>query len=276
MTLDLFEPIADLTKDRVNRAMKDKPPHLPGVYLMYDRRDQVLYVGKAKDLFKRITSYRYARSRKIQRMLARLHRIRFEVRKSETDALLMENMLIRSIRPEFNSANKSPETYYFISTFAHPESLELRLSMRPLEDYQHSFGSFKGHINVRKGMGALIRLHLMCRHNITNAMFLPHHLLRKLVPLRTMTDPDLINREMLMTFLKGESDELIRHLIEACAGLNIDHPFTESFIDHEIDALTRFYFSNPRANYLISRQMNFGSVFIPQNERDDLQVLYQK
>jgi excinuclease UvrABC nuclease subunit len=209
-------------------------------------------------------------------MLARLHRIRFEVCKNETDALLMESMLIRSIRPEFNSANKSPETYYFISTFSHPEALELRLSMRPLNDYQQSFGSFKGHINVRKGLGALIRLHMMCSAKITNAMFLPQHLLRKLVPLRTMVKPDLIDPVLLKSFLSGESDELIRYLIDACAGLEIDHPFTESFLDHELDALSRFYFSNPRANYLISRQMNFGSAFIPQNERDDLQVLFQK
>lgn len=276
MTLDLFENINELTKSKVNRALKEDPPHSPGVYLMYNGNDEVLYVGKAKDLRNRITSYRYARSRKIRKMLAKVERIRFEVCQSETDALLMENMLIRSIRPPYNTANKSPETYYFVSTLAHRRSFEVRLSMRQLDDYPECFGSFKGHVNVRKGIGALIRLHLMVRAGITNAMFLPQHLLRKLVPLRTLNNPDLFDRKMLRKFLNGESDDIIHYLIEECYKLPIDHAFTESFIDHELDALTRFYFSNPRANYLMSHELNLGTSFISQQERDDLQVLLQK
>ena len=276
MTLDLFENINELTKSRVNRALKEEPPHLPGVYLMYNAKEEVLYVGKAKDLRNRITSYRYAQTKKIRKMLSEVERIRFEICQSETDALLMENMLIRSIRPPYNTANKSPETYYFVSTLKHKEAFEIRLSMRQFSDYHECFGSFKGHVNVRKGVGALIRLHLMIRNKITNAMFLPQHLLRKLVPLRTMNDSGLFDREMLRNFLNGKSDELIHYLIDECYKLPIEHAFTESFIDHELNALTRFYFSNPRANYLMNQELNLGTSFISQQERDDLLVLLQK
>lgn len=64
-----------------------------------EKKDEVLYVGKAKDLFKRITSYRYSRSKKVQSMIAQIDRIGFEICKTEMDAILLENLLIRSLRP---------------------------------------------------------------------------------------------------------------------------------------------------------------------------------
>ncbi|MGB0346512.1 MAG: nucleotide excision repair endonuclease, partial [Balneolaceae bacterium] len=79
MNFDLFESISLTQKERVNAAMVETPPHQPGVYTMYDKKDEVLYVGKAKNLHSRLISYRYSRSRKVQRMIAHLHRIGMEV-----------------------------------------------------------------------------------------------------------------------------------------------------------------------------------------------------
>ena len=135
MNLDLFKPISETQKERVNMAMLEKPPHSPGVYTMYGTKDEVLYVGKAKDLFKRVTSYRYSKSKKVQSMIAQVERIGFEVCKTEMDAVLLENLLIRSLRPPFNHVNKKPETYYYISTKRRGNKREFRLSMRVLEDY---------------------------------------------------------------------------------------------------------------------------------------------
>lgn len=272
MTLDLFEPVGITIKDRVNAAMVDIPPHAPGVYSMYDASDRILYVGKAKDLFKRVTSYRYARAKKTQRMLAHVRRIGFEVCKTEHDAILLENMLIRSIKPPFNHANKSPETYYYISTSRKGSGLEFRLSMRPLSDYSKCYGCFKGHINVRKGLGALIRLIMMTERWITSAMYLPQNLLRKHVPYVTVANPLDFDRDLIHAFFEGSSDELVTTLSQQAENLNVVDTFTRNFINHEIDALTHFYHSNPRTNYEIAQKMNLGSSFISQNELDDLRI----
>lgn len=252
--------------------MTEVPPHLPGVYSMYDALDEILYVGKAKDLFKRVTSYRYAKSRKTQRMLARVSRIGFEVCKTEHDAILLENMLIRSIKPPFNHANKSPETYYYISTNRKGSGMEFRLSMRPLSDYAKCYGCFKGHLNVRKGLGALLRLILMTERTITSAMYLPQNLLRKHVPYRTITNPLEIDRELLSSFLDGSSDDLLTKLTTAASALDVVDNFTRKYIEHEIESLTHFYYSNPRTNFEISKKLNLGSSFISQNELDDLRI----
>ena len=277
MTLDLFEPTAITQKERVNNAMGEElPPHEPGVYTMYDKHDQVLYVGKGKDLQQRITSYRYSKSKKIQRMIAHLERISYEVCNTETDAILLENLLIRSLRPPFNHANKKPETYYYISTARRGNKKEFRLSMRVLDDYPDVYGCFKGHLKTRKGLGALLKLLFVQETSITSAHYLPSQLLNRITPQKFQLQLDEGSGFLVDQFLKGSSSLLADQFEEHIMSLNFKDRFTENYFDNELEVLRMFFTLGPQRNYRMKNELGLRSELINQDDIDDLLALMKE
>lgn len=273
MNLDLFEPISKTQKQRVNSAMGELPPHKPGVYTMYGKKDDVLYVGKAKDLFKRVTSYRYSKSKKVQSMIAQVERIGIEICKTEMDAILLENLLIRSLRPPFNHANKKPETYYYISTKRRGNRREFRLSMRVLNNYTKTYGCFKGHRRVRKGLGALLKLLYLTEHDIDSAHYLPSQLLGRLAPMQFATKINSETRADVHSFLKGDSTSLSKMFEEFISKKTFRDKFTLKYFLNELEQLNIFYALGPERNRQMKKELELESDLILQEQLDDLQVL---
>ncbi len=91
-------------------------PTSPGVYQYYDKEDKLLYVGKAKNLKKRVTSYftKNHDSYRINVLVKKIKKIRHIVVETETDALLLENNLIKKHQPRFNVMLKDDKTYPWI------------------------------------------------------------------------------------------------------------------------------------------------------------------
>src|SRR5690348_8709656 len=83
-------------------------PDKPGVYLMRDKEDKVVYVGKAKNLRKRLGNYRVANpdrmARRHLRLLRAVHRIELQECPDESAALLRESVLLRTLKPKYNRA----------------------------------------------------------------------------------------------------------------------------------------------------------------------------
>lgn len=92
-------------------------PHEPGVYRYFDATGEVIYVGKAKDLKNRVSSY-FVKSnqhdRKTQRLVSQIRKIEFTIVHTEFDALLLENQLIKRYQPRYNILLRDDKTYPFI------------------------------------------------------------------------------------------------------------------------------------------------------------------
>ena len=79
-------------------------PHSPGCYQFIDKKGKVIYVGKAKDLKKRVSSYfnKYHENPKTRVLVKNIHRIKYIVVDSEEDTFLLENNLIKELKPRYN------------------------------------------------------------------------------------------------------------------------------------------------------------------------------
>lgn len=91
-------------------------PHRPGVYRFYDKEGKVIYVGKAKNLHKRVASYfnKEHESGKLRLMVKKIENIEVVVTESEQDALLLENNLIKKLQPRYNVMLKDDKTFPWI------------------------------------------------------------------------------------------------------------------------------------------------------------------
>jgi DNA polymerase III epsilon subunit family exonuclease len=93
---------------RINLRLKDLPSQ-PGVYFMKSRSGEIIYIGKAKNLRERVSTYFRHNSElsyKIKKLLSSVHHLEFEITKSELSALILESRLIKKHKPRFNTAIK--------------------------------------------------------------------------------------------------------------------------------------------------------------------------
>ena len=126
--------------ERLGADFFRKLPERPGVYLMRDADDAVLYVGKAKNLRKRLASYRVANParmpRRHLRLLRAVARIELQECADESSALAKESELLRTLRPKFNRAGTWPAPPRFFMWRCHDEKLHLAVAIAPDSDWR--------------------------------------------------------------------------------------------------------------------------------------------
>ncbi len=137
----------------LDRSLLVDIPKLPGVYLMRDTYDHVIYVGKAKNLRDRVASY-YSQplgyTRKMDGLLETMTRVDYEVVGSELEALLLEAQLIKWYQPRYNTALRAFEHYPFIRVDVANPWPRVTLAKARKEDGARYFGPFRNKSGARK------------------------------------------------------------------------------------------------------------------------------
>ena len=126
-------------------------PHSPGVYRYYDSEGNVIYVGKAKDLNKRVAQYFVAPERLTKKtavMVSKIADAQYTVVDSEADALLLENNLIKQFKPRYNILLKDSKTYPWICVSA-GDFPKVFLTRRVVKDGSRYFGPYSSVVHAR-------------------------------------------------------------------------------------------------------------------------------
>ncbi len=145
----------------VQEELKKLPPR-PGVYLMRDKSDTIIYVGKAVNLNNRVRSYFRAnigRGPKIDRMVSLIDRFEYIVTDSELEALVLENDLIKEYRPRYNTMLRDDKTYPYIRVTVAEDYPRISLTRQMKKDKSRYFGPFTSAYSVRETIDLINKLY---------------------------------------------------------------------------------------------------------------------
>ncbi|MFT5123035.1 MAG: putative GIY-YIG superfamily endonuclease [Kiritimatiellia bacterium] len=278
----LFPP-GNRFKDRISDAFLRSVPHQPGVYIMLDDGGSILYVGKAVDLRKRLSSYVHAHAdsvpRKVMRLLQLVASVRYEVCSDEAGALMRENFLIRNYDPPYNQVNTRTFTYACIGFALRPNGMSFDWQLEPYrtDDTLTWYGAFKSRRQSRQAYRALLRVLWAFAHEPQGMHDLPVFLMGPRFPRQGLIEHERMDatlHDALDEWFSGRPEQLedavddwLNRLPEpSCTALH-------RFLFSEWEAVLQFYERAVEPLCTLRAMLPETPTTIPQEKIDDLIVL---
>ncbi|MCB9972265.1 MAG: excinuclease ABC subunit UvrC [Hyphomonas sp.] len=206
----------DVIKDNLTRL-----PAKPGVYRMFGDADEVLYVGKARNLKARVSNYTRlgGHTQRIARMISMTRRMEFVVTESETEALLLEASLIKSLKPRFNVLLRDDKSFPYILIRRNHEAPQIKKYRGSKHDEGDYFGPFASAGAVMRTLDTLQKAFLLrtCEDSVYSVRTRPcmlHQIKRCAAPcVGLISIPDYQElADEAADFLRGKGADLQKRL----------------------------------------------------------------
>jgi excinuclease ABC subunit C len=198
-------------------------PTRPGVYLMRDQAGQVLYVGKAADLRKRVSSYFDSRPKieRIMRMVARIQSMEVSLTRSESEALLLENEWIKSHKPRYNILLRDDKSYPWIAISTAHEFPRISFYRGARNAASRYFGPYPSASSTRESISKIQKIFRI--RNCEDSFFahrsrpcLQYQIHRCTAPCVGLVSTDVYAQQVsdATLFLQGKNQDVIDNLIQ--------------------------------------------------------------
>jgi len=260
-------------------------PDNPGIYQFMDASGVIIYIGKAKNLKKRVTSYfSKNQSGKTIALLRKTAEIRHIVVDNESDALLLENNLIKKYQPRYNILLKDDKTFPWICIKNEPFP-RVFSTRNPVRDGSVYFGPYTSGLMVKTLIGLIRQLYKLrtCSLNLTESnikagkfkVCLEYHLGNCKAPcVGKQQEAEYIeNMDQIRDILKGNISTVIDHLRQLMSRYSSDMRFEEAqLVKDKIEILSRFRSKST----VVSNTIRNVDVFGMAVESDNVYVNYLK
>ena len=201
-----------------------KLPKCPGVYIMRDATDNIIYVGKAINLHSRVRSYfrkNIGRGPQIDKMVTLIHRFEYIVTDSELEALVLENNLIKEHSPRYNTMLKDDKTYPYIKVTLGESYPRVLFSRTMKKDHSRYFGPYTSAAAVKDTIELINKLYQLrtCNRNLpkdcgNDRACLNYHIRQCMAPCQgNISEEEYGERvKMALDFLNGSYQEILKEL----------------------------------------------------------------
>lgn len=203
-----------------------KLPGCPGVYIMHDEKDAIIYVGKAVNLHNRVRSYfrkNIGRGPQIDKMVTLISRFEYIVTDSELEALVLENNLIKEHSPKYNTLLKDDKTYPYIKVTMGESYPRVLFSRQMKKDRSKYFGPYSGAAKVKETIDLINKLYQLrtCSRNLprdcgNERACLNYHIKQCLAPCQgnITAEEYQVQVKKALEFLNGSYQDTLKELEE--------------------------------------------------------------